>query len=212
MAFSHAIIGLGNPGNRYNSTRHNVGFMLVDRIAERALTVASPEDKSVSSVPWRRAADSSWKDKLGAQLCALMLGEESILLMKPLSFMNLSGQPVQAVSQFYKIPVEQLVVVHDEVDLPLGEIRLKRGGGDGGHNGVRSIAETMGSKEFLRLRLGVGRPAITSMDTADWVLGRFGADETLRLDVVLERSSCALSDLCRMGLSATQNRYHGAST
>jgi PTH1 family peptidyl-tRNA hydrolase len=130
-----------------------------------------------------------------------------VVLAEPRSYMNESGGPVAGLCAFYKIPVEQLVVVHDELDLPYGSLRLKRGGGDNGHNGLRSITRSLGSREYLRVRFGIGRPP-GRMDPADYVLRDFSAAERKDLDFHVDRAADAVETLVRDGLDAAQNRYN----
>src|SRR5947209_6829811 len=143
------VVGLGNPGPRYAATRHNAGVMVVDLLGER--------------VGGRLKAHKGRADVLEGRLAGV-----PVVLAEPTSFMNESGGPVVSVARFFKIPVERIVVVHDELDLPYGSLRLKRGGGDGGHNGLRSTTSALGSKEYLRVRFGIGRPP-GRQDPADFV-------------------------------------------
>ncbi len=147
------IVGLGNPGSEYSRTRHNVGFMAIDKLAER------------------KAQNITWKKEKNALTTKI----DNIIFAKPQTFMNLSGLAVQALMTFYKIPLENMVVIHDDVDLKLGDVREKIGGGSAGHNGIKSIDAAVGP-DYHRIRIGVGRGA-QPIDTADWVLGRFSSDE-----------------------------------
>jgi PTH1 family peptidyl-tRNA hydrolase len=148
------IVGLGNPGAEYAATRHNIGFLAVRRMAP---------------------AGVNFSNKFHGEFAQTTLGSESLLLLLPQTFMNLSGKSVQAALAFYKLPPSQLVVIYDEVDLPLGKLRIKRGGGANGHNGIKDIDRAIG-QDYWRIRLGVGRPP-AGHDTADYVLSRFGSDE-----------------------------------
>lgn len=196
-----ALAGLGNPGKRYERTRHNAGFLLVDEIAEEI-------EKSGSRVVW--------KDKFGAQIADVSWRGFRLLLIKPQKFMNLSGGPIGEVLGFVKLGVESLVVAHDEIDLPAGTLRVKAGGGDGGHNGLSSISGVFGPGYF-RLRLGVGRPptqgpdgeAGPAMDVADWVLTPFAKEEGPTIAGLLSRAADALETLIKDGLKAAQNRFNG---
>ncbi len=145
------IVGLGNPGTKYIRTRHNVGFMAVDALA---------------------GADAVW----GCEKNALVFKSGGMIFAKPQTFMNLSGLAVLALMTFYKVPLENLVVIHDDVDLKLGDVREKVGGGSAGHNGIKSIDNAVGN-EYRRIRIGVGRPDNEHIDTSDWVLGKFTNDE-----------------------------------
>ncbi len=133
----------------------------------------------------------------------------SVVLAKPMSFMNLSGGPVAAVRNFYKVPTERIIVIHDELDLPFGAVRLKLGGGDNGHNGLRSVSSSLGTKDYLRIRIGIGRPA-GRMDPADFVLRDFSAAERKELPEILARSADAAEALIARGLAAAQNEFHSA--
>src|SRR5438445_8498153 len=151
------VVGLGNPGPRYAATRHNAGFLVLDLLAERI--------------------GSTFKAHKGrADVIEARLAGQSVVLAKPKSFMNESGGPLVAISRFYKVPPELTVLVHDELDLPFGTLRLKRGGGEGGHNGVKSVSAALGSKEYVRVRFGIGRPP-GRQDPADFVLRAFSAAE-----------------------------------
>src|SRR3954464_4626898 len=155
------VVGLGNPGPRYAGTRHNAGFLVADLLAERV----------GGRVGGRFKAHRSNADVLEGRLAG-----RPVVLAKPRSFMNDSGGPVVNAARFYKVPIEWVIVVHDDLDLPYGGLRLKSGGGDGGHNGLRSITSALGSKEYLRVRLGIGRPP-GRQDPADYVLREWSATE-----------------------------------
>jgi PTH1 family peptidyl-tRNA hydrolase len=184
------IAGLGNPGPEYAGNRHNAGFMVADLLAERM-------------------AARFKRDRSRAAVAAGRLAGFPVTLAKPLTFMNLSGRPVAALRSFYKIPAERIVVVHDELDLPFGTIRLKLGGGDNGHNGLRSVTSALGTRDYLRMRVGIGRPP-GRMDAADYVLHDFSAAERKLLPEVLERAADAAEALLRRGLAAAQNEFHTA--
>jgi peptidyl-tRNA hydrolase, PTH1 family len=185
------IAGLGNPGDQYAANRHNCGFMVADVLAAR-MGARFKRDRSRARVAEGRLAGSP------------------VTLAKPQSFMNLSGGPVASLRTFYKIPAERIVVVHDELDLPFGTIRLKQGGGDNGHNGLRSVTAALGTRDYLRVRVGIGRPP-GRMDPADFVLHDFSAAERKVLPDVLERAADAVEALLRQGLAAAQNEFHGAT-
>ncbi len=188
------VVGLGNPGDKYDRTRHNMGFMAIDALKEQI------------------AASSSWRGRGEAQLCEATLNGERILLMKPQSFMNLSGHPVSEVMHFYKIALSELVVMHDDVDLPFGKLRIKSGGGDAGHNGLKSIRACLGSGDYIRFRCGVGKPARkddSGEAMVQWVLGKFsGADKEVA-EGLAKRAADALVSLCSVGLAKTQQEFHG---
>ncbi len=188
------VAGLGNPGREYEGTRHNVGFALLDRFAE-----------SRGRVEWRRSREAMVAEASG-------VASSKVLLMKPQSFMNLSGGPIAEVVRFYKFSPRQLLVVHDDIDLALGTVRVKVGGGDGGHNGIRSIAACLGDVEFVRLRVGVGRPGEASgrprTEVVGWVLGRFGREESSLLDEVLERGVQAIDELMSGDIASAQRKFN----
>jgi PTH1 family peptidyl-tRNA hydrolase len=184
------IAGLGNPGPEYAGNRHNAGFMVADLLAER-MGARFTRDRSRAAVATGRLAGFP------------------VTLAKPLTFMNLSGRPVATLRSFYKIPPERIVVVHDELDLPFGTLRLKLGGGDNGHNGLRSVTPALGTRDYLRVRVGIGRPP-GRMDAADYVLHDFSAAERKLLPEVLERAADATEALLRRGLAAAQNEFHAA--
>ena len=185
------VVGLGNPGSGYAGNRHNCGFMVADVLAGRM------------RAPFKR-------DRSRARVATGRLSGCPVTLAKPQTFMNLSGRPVAALRTFYKIPVERIVVIHDELDLPFGTIRLKQGGGDNGHNGLRSVTAALGSRDYLRVRVGIGRPP-GRMDPADFVLHDFSAAERKVLPDVLERCADAVEALLQRGLAAAQNEFHGAA-
>lgn len=182
------VVGLGNPGPGYAGNRHNVGFMVLDELASR--------------VGGRFKAHKSGAEVLDGRLS----GRRSVLA-KPRAYMNLSGRQVAALVRFYKVPVTDLVVVHDDIDLEFGVLKLKRGGGEGGHNGLRSLSASLGNRDYLRVRFGVGRPP-GRMDAADFVLKDFSTVQRRELGVHLQRCADAVEQLLGSGLLATQNQYH----
>ncbi|MDP9435769.1 MAG: aminoacyl-tRNA hydrolase [Actinomycetota bacterium] len=182
------VVGLGNPGPTYAGNRHNAGFLVLDLLAER--------------VGGRFKAHKGRTDVVEGRLAG-----QRVVLGKPKSYMNESGGPVASVSGFYKVPVERLVVVHDELDLPYGTLRLKRGGGDGGHNGLKSITRSLGSKDYLRVRLGIDRPP-GRQDPADYVLKDFSSVEKKELPLHVDRAADAVEALLTGPLEAAQNRFH----
>ena len=188
MAEPWLVVGLGNPGPGYAATRHNAGFMVADLLAERM----GGRFKS---------------HKGGAEVLEGRIAGQRVVLAKPKSFMNLSGGPTAAAQNFFKVPLEQLVVVHDELDIDYGLLRLKRGGGDGGHNGLKSITKSLGSKEYLRVRFGIGRPP-GRQDPADYVLKAFSSTEAKELPLNVDRAADAVEALLTGSLEAAQNRYH----
>jgi PTH1 family peptidyl-tRNA hydrolase len=180
------IAGLGNPGPEYAGNRHNAGFMVLDELAARA-GGRFKAHKSRAEVCETRAA----------------------ILAKPLTYMNLSGGPVKALSDFYKIGPDRLIVVHDELDVPYGALRAKLGGGDNGHNGLKSITKVLGTRDYLRVRFGIGRPP-GRMDAASFVLRDFATAERKDLPFLVDRAADVVESLMARGLEATQNEYHRA--
>jgi len=185
------VVGLGNPGPAYRGNRHNVGFMVLGVLAERVGGRFSKHKARADVIEGRFGPPPAPR----------------VVLAEPRSYMNESGGPVAGLCGFYKIPVERLVVVHDELDLPYGSLRLKRGGGDNGHNGLRSITRSLGSREYLRVRFGIGRPP-GRMDPADYVLRDFSPAERKDLDYNVDRAANAVETLVRDGLEAAQNSYN----
>jgi len=190
MADDHPwlVVGLGNPGPTYAGTRHNVGAMVVDVLADRV-----------------RGKFKSHRAR--ADVVETRFGDQRVVLAKPRSYMNESGGPVVALRDFFKVPVEHIVAVHDELDLDYGMLRLKLGGGDNGHNGLKSLRRSMGSGEFHRVRVGIGRPP-GRQDPADWVLRDFSATERKELGLHVERAADAVESLLADGLAAAQNHYN----
>ena len=163
------VVGLGNPGNQYHNTRHNIGFLALDFFSKRhSFEITSP--------------------KFNSQYSEVILFDKKIFFIKPQTFMNLSGQAVKHFSEFYKIPSQNIIILHDDIDLPFETLRKKAKGGHAGHHGVKSIMETLGTDQFLRLRLGVGRPFDTT-DVSDYVLSQFNAEEKQKLPMFLEKAS-----------------------
>ena len=182
------IVGLGNPGSQYAGNRHNVGFMCCDELL--------------------RVAGASLKRDRSRTLAGTgRLAGQPVVLAEPMTFMNLSGGPIAALRSFYKIPDDRIVVLHDELDLPFDTIRLKLGGGDNGHNGLRSISSALRTKDYYRIRIGIGRPP-GRMDPADFVLRDFSAAERADLPVILGRAADAVELLLKDGLTAAQNQFH----
>jgi PTH1 family peptidyl-tRNA hydrolase len=182
------VVGLGNPGPGYAGNRHNVGFMVLDELA-------------------RRVGGRFRSHKSGADVLEGRLAGRRTVLARPRCFMNLSGGPVAGLARFFKVPPSDVVVVHDDLDLDHGVIRLKRGGGEGGHNGLRSISSSLGSRDYLRVRFGIGRPP-GRMDPADYVLRDFSSVERRELDLLVDRCADAVEQLLSQGLSTTQNHLH----
>ena len=183
------VVGLGNPGPTYAGNRHNLGFQILDLLAEQQ----------------RERFKSGARGR--ADLVETRLAGQRVVLAKPRSYMNESGGPVSAVLAFYKVPPAQLIVVHDELDIPFDAVRLKVGGGPGGHNGIRSIDASLGTREYARVRVGIGRPP-GRMDAADYVLRDFSPAERKELPLVRERAADAVITLLTKGLAAAQNAFH----
>ncbi|MDX6257771.1 MAG: peptidyl-tRNA hydrolase, family [Frankiales bacterium] len=188
---SWLVVGLGNPGPDYAGNRHNIGFFVVDLLAQR-MGARFKAHKGRADVVEGRLDQPS-----GAR----------VILAKPKAYMNESGGPVAAIRDFYKVPLERIVVVHDELDIPYGTLRLKLGGGDNGHNGLKSLRRSLGSGEFFRVRFGIGRPP-GRMDPAAFVLRDFSAAERKELDFLVDRAADAVGSLTREGLDRAQNAYH----
>ncbi len=181
----HLVVGLGNPGPKYEGHRHNVGFMVVDRLAELS-------------------AAGSFRDKFAGLF--VRLSNPDAVLLKPLTFMNVSGQSVQQAMKFFKVPLDQVIVVHDELDLGFGETRLKLGGGTAGHNGLKSIVQCCGGEQFLRLRVGIGRPR--SGEVSSFVLSDFSAAERADLPNVLDHAAHGLRAVFERGHQVVMNDFN----
>ncbi len=182
------VVGLGNPGPDYAGNRHNAGFMVLDELAAR--------------VGGRFKVHKS-----RAEIVEGRLAGAPVVLAKPLSFMNLSGGPVKALADFYKVAPENVIVVHDELDIPYGALRAKLGGGDNGHNGLKSITKAVATKDYLRIRFGIGRPP-GRMDAAAYVLKDFATAERKDLPFLVDRAADMVESLITAGLDATQNTFH----
>ena len=183
------LIGLGNPGREYKDNRHNYGFMLIDRLAVRL-----------------NARGMKLQSK--AIVTNAIYEEHKLILAKPQTYMNLSGHSVQGLADFYKLPLENLLVSHDDLDLPFGTLRLRPGGGPGGQKGVASAIERLGTQDFARLRLGIGRPP-GRMDPAAYVLQDFSRDEMNELSAILDRAADAALEFVINGLDKAMNKFNG---
>ena len=184
------IVGLGNPGHEYRDTRHNVGFKVVDALAERH-------------------GVNSWNEKFGGLEAKTRFNEMSVILVKPLSYMNLSGQAVQGFSAFYKIEAPDVLVIVDDVELPLGRLRAKPGGGPGGHNGLKSVIQSLGTEDFPRLRVGVGR-GDGGKNLSSFVLGRFTEDEHEIISAAVLRAADATEVFIDKGIGPAMNMFNAA--
>ncbi|MCV7205209.1 aminoacyl-tRNA hydrolase [Mycolicibacterium peregrinum] len=189
MAEPLLVVGLGNPGPAYAKTRHNVGFMVADVLAARIGSAFKVHKKS------------------GAEVITGRLAGAPVVLAKPRCYMNESGRQVGPLAKFYSVPPGRIVVIHDELDIDFGRIRLKVGGGEGGHNGLRSVASALGSKDFQRVRIGVGRPP-GRKDPAAYVLEAFTAAERTELPTICEQAADATELLIAQGLEPAQNTVH----
>jgi len=185
------LIGLGNPGREYKDNRHNYGFMLIDRLTVRF-----------------NARGMKLQSK--AIVTNAIYEEHKLILAKPQTYMNLSGHSVQGLAHFYKLPLENLLVAHDDLDLPFGTIRLRPGGGPGGQKGVASAIERLGTQDFARLRLGIGRPP-GRMDPAAYVLQDFSRDEMKELSAILDRAANAALEFVVRGLDKAMNKFNGSN-
>ena len=182
------VVGLGNPGPQYVANRHNAGHLIVEILADRV-------------------GGNFKAHKSRNEVVETRFGDDRVVLAKPRCYMNESGGPVASLRDFFKVEVERLIVVHDELDLAFGAIRLKLGGGDNGHNGLKSLRRSLGSGEFHRVRLGIGRPP-GRQDPADWVLRDWSAAERKDIDLHLERAADAVETLIAEGLARAQNIYN----
>ncbi|MEU9824505.1 aminoacyl-tRNA hydrolase [Micromonospora chersina] len=187
------VVGLGNPGREYAGNRHNVGFMVAELLAGRVGGKFGRHKRAMAEVA---------EGRLG-------FGGPKLVLLKPLTYMNLSGGPVVALAQFHKIPPERVIAVHDELDIPYGQVRVKCGGGEGGHNGLRSMSKSLGTKDYVRVRFGIGRPP-GRQDPADYVLSDFSSSERKELEFLVDRAADVVESVVTKGVEPTQNLYHGA--
>jgi len=186
---TYLIVGLGNPGREYRFTRHNIGFMVIDKLAvDQGIKLTKVQAKAI----------------IGSAL----QGEKKIIFAKPQTFMNLSGQSVASLLKFYKIPLEQMLVIHDDIDLPTAAIRIRPGGGSAGQKGLGSIIERLGTQSFARMRIGVGRPP-GRMEAPDYVLHDFNKAEQPLMERVISEASKAAQLFVSDGLETAMNRYNG---
>src|SRR3990170_3753226 len=187
---SYLLIGLGNPGREYRDSRHNVGFMLIDRVAVRLNA-------------------RGMKVQSKAIVMTAMYEDRKLILAKPQTYMNLSGQSVQGLIHFYKLPLTNVLIAHDDLDIPFGTIRIRPGGGPGGQRGMASTIEQLGTQDFPRLRIGIGRPP-GRMDPAAYVLQGFSRDEMKILSEILDRAADAALEFVVGGLDKAMNKYNGS--
>ena len=184
------IVGLGNPGEKYENTRHNVGFQVVDELAER-------QGKPVQRL------------KFKALTGLLTIGGEKALVMKPVTYMNLSGEAVRPAADFYKLPPERILVISDDVALAAGRLRIRAKGSAGGHNGLKSIIQHLGTDQFPRIRVGVGEKPHPDYDLADWVLGRPQGEDKKAIDEAVKRAADAVECILTQGLERGMGKFNG---
>ena len=183
------IMGLGNPGPQYAMTRHNIGFLAVDLLAEGL-------------------GQRNWGTEQKAWVLKFKTEMGQLILAKPQTYMNKSGESAQALLQYYKIPMENFLVIHDEIDQPFEKMKFHKNRGHGGHNGIRSISELLGSPDYTRLRLGVGRPPVPGPDVADWVLSKFSKEEEAQLPAFLNRAGDAMECWMEKGLGVASSNFN----
>ena len=189
----YLVVGLGNPGSKYAMNRHNIGFMACDY--------------------WLKSlGGADYREEHKAYTKRFKLNDNDVILAKPQTYMNLSGESVVAIMNFYKIPKENLIVAHDDIDLPFGTIKIQHNRGAGGQNGVKSISQLLGHNEYARLKIGVGRPSHPDFAVSDYVLGNFPSEELKFLDQYLDRASDALESFVLDGLSKASTKFNGPVT
>ncbi|MBP3319056.1 MAG: aminoacyl-tRNA hydrolase [Ruminiclostridium sp.] len=184
------VVGLGNPGPKYDWTRHNMGFLVIDELAER------------EKVPVQKL-------KHKALTNTVVIGDRSVLLMKPTTYMNLSGESVGQAARFYKIPPERILVISDDVALPQGKLRIRRSGSAGGHNGLKNIIAHLGSEGFPRIKVGVGGKPHPDSDMADWVLGKFTGQDKKTMEEAIQRAADAVEVLLKAGVDQAMSKFNG---
>lgn len=184
------IVGLGNPGRRYESTRHNIGWMALDELS-------------------RLGATGPFRKKFSGEYAQATIGGASAILLRPETFMNLSGRSVQPAAAFFRASIGQIIALHDELDLPFGEVRIKLGGGHAGHNGLRSMIQHLGSPDFIRIRIGIGRPPSEFRgQVADYVLSSFDAVERATLEDIVAKAAAAVTKIAEMGAQRAMNEVN----
>lgn len=188
LTYDWFIVGLGNPGIQYENTRHNAGFLTVDR--------------------FMKAQDGEFnKNKMQAVFGECKIGQNRVLVAKPQTYMNNSGTAVQTIANFYKIPLDRIIVVCDDINLDIGKIRIRRKGSDGGQKGMRDIIELMGSDEIARIKVGVGKKPHPDYDLVDWVLSKFPKESEADLNTALDKASKALTEIINRGIDSAMNKY-----
>ncbi len=188
-AISHIVVGLGNPGGEYEKTRHNAGFIAIDRLCDSL------------GVKCDRA-------KFKALCCEATIGEARVLIMKPQTYMNKSGEAISEASRFYKIPADKVIVISDDVTLAVGKLRIRGKGSAGGHNGLKSIIEHLGTQEFPRIKLGVGEKPHPDYDMVDWVLGKFPKEDFDTLSKTVESVPSAVATMINSDITTAMNKYN----
>lgn len=186
--YDFLVVGLGNPGLQYEKTRHNVGFMSADLLM-------------------KKAGGEFTKHKMDSHYGECEIGKKRILVMKPQTFMNNSGTAVSAVSKFYKIPEDKIIIISDDISLDVGKIRIRRKGSHGGHNGLKDIFQLMGTDNIMRVKIGVGAKPHPDYDLADWVLGKFPKEDEENLNTALENSVKAIEEIIKQGIDSAMNKY-----
>ena len=186
--YDFLVVGLGNPGLQYEKTRHNVGFMSADLLM-------------------KKAGGEFTKHKMDAHFGECEIGKKRILVMKPQTFMNNSGTAVSAVSKFYKIPADKIIIISDDISLDVGRIRIRRKGSHGGHNGLKDIFQLLGTDSIMRVKIGVGAKPHPDYDLADWVLGKFPKEDEENLSTALDNSVKAIEEIIKRGIDSAMNKY-----
>lgn len=186
--YDFLVVGLGNPGLQYEKTRHNVGFMSADLLM-------------------KKAGGEFTKHKMDSHYGECEIGKKRILVMKPQTFMNNSGTAVSAVSKFYKIPLDKIIIISDDISLDVGKIRIRRKGSHGGHNGLKDIFQLMGTDNIMRIKIGVGAKPHPDYDLVDWVLGKFPKEDEENLSTALDNSVKAIEEIIKRGIDSAMNKY-----